>query len=341
MESVAVMNTTEDTAESSDNSLLTPRVWSCRRCGYETPFKQCLVQHLQKKKICRPILEDADRGAHLKELLTRPPRKTYTCDGCGKNWQDISNFKRHKAACNRRRGVGANVNSTDVFTQLEEMRETIKQLQEELQQQRSGATVHNVTNTNNTNNNTVNVTNNYLQVRCFPFGSECVDHISPDDLSKYLLSMESGFTSLVKRIHFDNEQPMNNNVRYKSKKQGLIEVFEGQQDEAGCVQGRWVEHDAAWVLDKIISKGHRMLTTHMFNTRLSLFDQEEMERNETIRAFLAEIGSRKGNKFYGIKREIFVIIKDHTTLCLMDSDTQGVNPPALQSGQSDASHVTQ
>ena len=272
-----------------------------------------MISHLQRKKICKAVISDTDRNIQLHELLTRPPRKTYTCEGCNKVYEDLSNYKKHRQSCLKKHGI-IDTNENPILHTIETMQKQIQNLEQELKQ-RNGIVVNN----NNIQNNNQTVTNNILQIKCTPFGTETIDHISSEELTKYLFQLGTGFTTLVKRIHFDNEQPMNRNIRYKSTKQQLLEVFEGQQDENGnIIQGRWVEHDALWVLEQVIQKGFKILSTHLLKTRIALTDKEEVERTETIRKYLFEVSSKKTNTFHGMKREIFVIIKDNTPICVID-----------------------
>lgn len=272
----------------------------CKRCGYETKYKQALCRHLQRKLVCDPTLSDIDRNEQISSLnsVVEVERSItecqYKCQFCEKRFNDRSNRRKHERNCKD--------NNSEVSTMFKTMMGEIISLKQALKEKDTGPVVN-----NNINSITNNVQNNYINVNLKPFGHEQLDHLSDIDLTTYLLGMESGFTKMFKSIHFNDDVPENMNVRYKSTKQNLIEVYEGES---------WIEHDADWVVDIIINKGYCILSKHFIS---NLSSDEFRERQEILQRFLTDIGSKKGNKFYGLKREIFIVIKGNSgkTVCVL------------------------
>jgi hypothetical protein len=52
--------------------------YDCPRCGYHGSQKSAMVSHLNRQKVCLPILSDIDRQVALENLDVRT-KKTYHC----------------------------------------------------------------------------------------------------------------------------------------------------------------------------------------------------------------------------------------------------------------------
>lgn len=272
-------------------------MYTCKRCGYTTPLKGSLVTHLKRKNPCPCTHCTTDCSELLAELA--PQRVgSYKCEWCDTTFTQLPNKYRHKKICKNRVVEEPPQNSepyNNLVAQITSLIETLK----------AKETSH-VTNVTNHVTNNVN-----LIVQLNKFGEEQLDHISPDNKTEYVLNMANGFTRLIKHIHFHEDMPSNNNIRYKSYKQNIIEVLEDDNT--------WVEHDAGWVLDKMVNKGWKILQRHLIeNISSDVFVDNHM----TLNAFLQKIACKHGKEYRGIKREIFMIIKNHTgkTLYVVSGD---------------------
>lgn len=104
-------------------------------------------------------------------------------------------------------------------------------------------------------------------------------------------------------MYFDPEVPQNRNVRFKSKKQNLLEVMGPEQ--------RWIECDKNTTIDDMIAKGHRILFQHFINN----MEDEQIcveERQVFIQKWMADICSRKCRDYFDLRRDVFWMIKDNT-----------------------------
>lgn len=280
----------------------------CRRCGYETRHKHVFLKHLQRKTPCQALIEDVCIDTLLSEMNVQLPPNTlaFKCTHCSKQFNDRSNRLKHEKICKSR--PTESFENSDLLV-LQMLTSEIMSLKNEIKDLKS----NDRNQTNITTDNRVTNVQNIIQVnqQLNPFERERLDHITPADLTDCMLRMESGFTTLVKKIHFNEDVPENMNVRYKSMKQNIIEVFE---------DGKWTQHDADWVLDIIVNKGYRILSSHFIG---NLGMEELKDRQETIQAFLSNIGARKGNTFFGLKREIFILIKGNPAgdrICLLTNN---------------------
>jgi hypothetical protein len=84
--------------------------------------------------------------------------------------------------------------------------------------------------------------------------NEKIDYISHDLLSRCVLSAGGdGIPRLIENVHLNKDYPANMNVRCKSKKQGIMETFDGK---------RWIMEPANNVMDSLIRKGCKVINKH-------------------------------------------------------------------------------
>ena len=87
-------------------------MYTCQRCGYNSPVKCNFQKHLNRIKICEAILKNVSREQLKKELLTQKStishknttishknttisRKTYSCNYCEKQFSRNDSLQRH------------------------------------------------------------------------------------------------------------------------------------------------------------------------------------------------------------------------------------------------------
>lgn len=68
----------------------------CERCGYTTTAKSSLVAHLNKQKVCNPVLKDVCRSELLSKLNSKD---SLVCEICGETFKNASAKCRHKKKC--------------------------------------------------------------------------------------------------------------------------------------------------------------------------------------------------------------------------------------------------
>ena len=307
-------------------------VFACKRCGYSTNYKHCLVSHLVRKKECPTNLGVYERELLVKEIVDanymaplveqkeekeNEPQsaikstiipKIWKCQTCQKEFEYSSNCKRHERSCKKDQKASETSVKT-IADQMHEIMEKFHVLEAKLAVAERPTTTINI--------GTLNTTLPSLR----PFGKESLDHITRDELNRHAWNMYNGITNLVKRVHFDIEKPENMNVRLKSLKRKAIEVFEGVQQDDGNFDGRWVEHDADWVMEKMVATKKNMLIGRIMEIKM---DPNEIEENRTRADYVYTTLQLLGNKtkeFYCVKREIFALVNDNRCLSNNDSAT--------------------
>ena len=83
---------------------------------------------------------------------------------------------------------------------------------------------------NNTVNNTQNIQNIIVmdKINLREFGKEDLDHITDEVMNKAIKYPQAGILNLIRKIHFNNTMPQNQNINILSKKEQFIEIFNGK-----------------------------------------------------------------------------------------------------------------
>ena len=223
-------------------------IYNCVRCGYETNHKGHFLNHLNRKKICKSILEDISiedikkhyeleftpnntqttPKRHLNDTQTTPKQHpndtllisklcTRVCKYCNKIFTRKSGLKKHLNIC-----IVKKESESLIIKQEEE----IQQMKLEIEELKTkSATTNNITNTINTNNNTNNTinTNNIINIK--NLGDENINHLKNVDFAGMLKGIYNAVPKLIEKIHFDPNHPENQNIKYTNKKLPYLKVM--------------------------------------------------------------------------------------------------------------------
>jgi len=261
------------------------------------------LKHLNRVHPCKPILSDIS----IADLLLKIPseaEKKHFCEVCGKGFPFRQSKSRHQKACK---------GSTDVVPAIPDVAQltsTVTLLQAKVAELEAKgnapSTINNTTN-NITNNNVQNNINNII---LHNFGHESLDHLPSSFLSYCFANCKDGegLTQLIKDMHFDKECPENHNVRMKSTKRELMEVYN---------DGKWVVSDQDKVLTDLIQKGYRVLRSHGRKHKDGVMEEEgleEAEFNEVV-DWLEKIYEDKREQ-KPIKRELLLLFLNNQPVLL-------------------------
>lgn len=191
---------------------------SCQRCGKCFKLKHNLAQHLSKKTPCPSTKSDLSQEQCLTAISM--PRCQYTCNECGKTFTTKSKLSYHldQRVCCKTATTTTKVPSARI--------------------RRHESNIHNTTN-NNTNNNTINNTNNNtnnIQLNInfatgkHDFGSERLDHITPEMIRGYLEDIFKGIGSFIDDVHHNHALPENQNVKLFNLKQRMMTVVKNGEE---------------------------------------------------------------------------------------------------------------
>ena len=219
----------------------------CHRCGYIAGQRINLKHHLNRKKMCKPILadisiEDIKKHYNLetknidrnvtqicpnvtqiyKNVTPMCPNvtpilpKKNECIFCFKVFATRHGKSRHLKKCKLKK---ENENEKNLKKQVEELKEMV----EKLLINNTGNTTTNNTNSNNTIHNTININN---------YGEENTKYITSDYILNLLkFKPAKAIPELIKHTHFNDKYPENQNIKITNKKGPHIKVMKNNKWE--------------------------------------------------------------------------------------------------------------
>ena len=296
-------------------------VFTCKRCGYQCDHKSVLLRHLEKKKICIPMIEDVSIEDCIASIQDPEP-KPIKCKFCSCQFNHRSNQYRHEKNCKNKPSNYVHLMSP------QELRKHVNQLTDELNHMQSqyniltntptnylnstintnntnNITNNNVTNnTNNTNNTLQNVgNNNNITIVMNNFGNETYDHIDEEFIKHCILNSITGMRNLIEKIHFSNDAPKNKNIRLKSLKRNMVEVSNDQ---------KWTVKDANEAMETMIKKGCRLMNGVYMNPESGLQELDEKEFEYQLHIELNKILAKDQNLYYDLRRRILALLVSHS-----------------------------
>lgn len=212
-------------------------IHECPRCGYSTNVKSNFIKHLVQRQIpCPSTKADVSLESIIVEY-TEQIAKVYKCESCEKGFNSRSGLAYHrKHHCNSENQRLANIESG--------LKNLAEQLAEHTNKSDTRDKGNNNVNTNNVgiNNGTINNVNINIEIK--PFGEETTDHISREIAIKCFKRGVYGLIDMLDMIYFNSEVPENHNVKLKSLKNKLVEVFK---------DSNWETRDFSTAVDRMIS----------------------------------------------------------------------------------------
>jgi hypothetical protein len=195
--------------------------YDCVRCGFTSKIRKNYLSHLEKKKICKPVLSNANRTVLQEELKNyisngskggiQQTRESETCEmpkniciNCNKFFSTRSNLIRH----------------TNLWCKKKNLFEEVEHLKKS-----GNITINNNTNSYNEihNNKTFNnnITNNI-----YVYGSENVQYVTSEVLKKVHINPYENISNLVGLIHYNAKHPENQNVKWVNINKPYIQRYE-------------------------------------------------------------------------------------------------------------------
>ena len=216
----------------------------CNRCGYNAKQKINLVRHLNRKNICKTLLEDISieeinfiYGFEIKnnepkmnpnepKMNPNEPKMNptepkmnllsecrYECIYCNRCYSTNSHMRRHEKSCKIKKEQEKQYLENN--NEIKELKEMVEKLLLE-----KG---NNITNNTNNTNNSNNITNNIININ--NYGDEDTKYITSDYILKLLKNKPARTISeLIKYTHFNDAHPENQNIKITNKKEPYIKV---------------------------------------------------------------------------------------------------------------------
>ena len=234
--------------------------YKCFRCGYIASQKCNLKNHLNRKNICKPILDNISieeikdlyklentpkqhpndtqttPKQHLNstflEIETTPkqhPNNTQTTPKRHPNDTQTTpkNYTRECKYCNkfftRKAGLIKHLNICVVKKEKELLINNQNEEMTKMKKEIEDLKNFKIQTQNNitTNNNINNSKNIYIN----NYGDENLKHLRSKDFAGLLSGIYNAVPKLIEKIHFDPEHPENQNIKYTNRKQPYLKVM--------------------------------------------------------------------------------------------------------------------
>ena len=234
--------------------------YKCFRCGYVATQKCNLKNHLNRKNICKPILDNIsiEDIKNLYKLETAPkqhPNDTQTAPKQHPNDTFLENettpkqhpnntqttpkrhpnntqttpkiYTRECKYCNkfftRKAGLTKHLNICVVKKEKELLINNQNEEMTKMKKEIEELKNFKIQTQNNitTNNNINNSKNIYIN----NYGDENLKHLRSKDFASLLSGIYNAVPKLIEKIHFDPEHPENQNIKYTNRKQPYLKVM--------------------------------------------------------------------------------------------------------------------
>lgn len=211
-------------------------MFTCKRCGYETLLKTNLIIHLKSKKPCRPTISDISRETLINELTQKVPTDSIIkCTFCSNTFNSRSTLCRHKKVCQLNPNNNKNNEIENIVRKFTNEIQNLKTEIEDLKNTQNNQSVNQQntstpTNQNCGNNNTINSNNkiiNNINVVIRNFGNENMEALPKETIGDYFLNLQ--FKDLLEILHYHPDYPENKNIRIKSLKRQVLEIYKNNQ----------------------------------------------------------------------------------------------------------------
>jgi hypothetical protein len=146
-------------------------------------------------------------------------------------------------------------------------------------------------------NNTTNIQQN---ISIKNYGCESVSHLPKDFLTSCF--MMKNIPSLIENLHFDEDCQENKNIKLKSLKHKIINVF---QDD------KWVSKPADTVLDELVNKGQTILCKHYKDNKEDVCEEMSIEEIDDVILWLTQIWENNERIRRPLKIELVALLENY------------------------------
>lgn len=258
--------------------------YTCKRCGYETSYLQCMRKHLDRKNPCKSTFSNIPPSVLINEIVQDRYDSVYKCKHCKKEFTSAQSKYQHSKKCKESKPQIGELISTieDLRREIENLKKTPRFL------------------------NTGDITNNNIQINIRDFGHENISYLPTDFLTSCFVNKD--MVGLLSNLYCDKDHPENHNVRIRSLKRNLIETR---------VENRWIVQDEDDALTESIRNGYRILVRHAHKHKEEIISEELDSENEyyQLKQWLEEVYDSKREQ-KPIKRKLLLLLLSNQTILL-------------------------
>ena len=278
----------------------------CNRCGYTTNYKCNFINHLKRKNACLPIQEDVSienvAYQYNIEICEKSPPKYHqkppkfppkttknhqnstedhqnttknhqnesqrTCTYCNKEFSRVDSLTRHLSRCKKKKheDTQKNLELKEIKKAYEELK---NQVEDMLIESSKAIAVTNTHNTNTINTNNTNNIKNTTNIHINNYGFENVKYLKKNYLNNLVHGVFTAIPRLIKKIHFNDKHPENQNIKITNKKEPYIRVRQNNE---------WLLKNKKEILEDLIDCKYMILSQHCddFEEEIPNGDVEKM-----------------------------------------------------------------
>lgn len=256
-------------------------VFVCKRCNKEFSRKDYLIAHLNRKYPCQDLYCSTPSNELVKELKKKTETNAYTCDDCGKAFKDPQGKYQHKLHHCR-------CKEENLEQKIEELSNIIKDLRKQIKTNAPKVHV--------TNNNIV--INNNIKITPLNFGRENMDALPEGLIGDLFLNLQ--MADLLKTLHYEQEYPENNNIRLKSIKRRVVEIYENDE---------WQTVTFVNALNKLVLQGTRIFKDYYKRNKKSVADEMTKEEIENAVKTLNELENLNNTYVKPIHKDLEMVLE--------------------------------
>ena len=267
--------------------------YDCKRCGYRTNHRGSFINHLERKNICAPLLEDMsiktmykmynlknNTKQHLNDTQTalfdtldkktsstqKAPKqhpnntqiapKKKICEFCEKMFTRKTGLTKHLKCCKQKKIFEDEKDMKIEVLEKEKaiMAKEYEGLKDKIEDLLIELSKNGVT---TTNNNTTHMTNSHNTIHntinINNYGNENTDYLKGDYLNNLLQGAFTAIPKLIENIHFNPKYPENHNIKITNKKEPYIKVRKND---------KWELQDKKETLETLVDNKYYLLEDH-------------------------------------------------------------------------------
>lgn len=249
--------------------------YKCKRCGYKTNDISNFKKHLKKIKVCPPTLEDINVLVLFKEICKRSyDENDNKCLYCDKQFKDRKSIYRHVKVCKN-----SPSNQENLQKQIEQLKLEFEKFKHEKYMKYEKPKT------------------DIPQLKLRNFGEENTAAIPDTFIRNIFLDLQ--YNTLFENLHCDPDYPENHNVRIKSTKRQLLEIYKNDI---------WNVTPFKIGLEEIYKKLKRIFLDYY--DKYVNWVEEDMSKDE-IDEVLEELDTELSSKISPIKNEFLSIMETH------------------------------
>lgn len=325
------------------------KIHVCKRCLYQTKQLNSFRGHLTRKNPCQVVEGGQDIASHvlLNELCAfRNRTNEFSCPHCNTGYTCRTSLYRHNRTCTARKThllkesvkdmgimVAAGTSNNLSLEQIQKTLEAMNQRLDDMAKSNKAQTT--TTTTMNAQRDVVNNTMN-ININIVAHGQEDTSYIPHETMTHCVKNLlDGGVNQYWENVYKHPEHPENHNIRGKSKKQNILEVYDG---------ANWKLTHANTVLDNLIQKGCKVFYNHLM-CNMNLNEQEE-DVQQVIERQLKDLSDvtkkRKSVDYYKIRRNLFFMFfqdNPNDLVLVIEPDGQDIVETTVNAMEHDLSVV--